>query len=65
MEFSKDGRRAWVANRYLDQVLALDVDADGEGLSAKLRVIGGFDDQAFYGTQQISAALRAEMVARG
>ena len=48
MTFSPDGRIAWVANRYLDEVLVVDIQADGDAFSAKMRVIGGLDDQAYF-----------------
>jgi len=47
--FSKDGKRGWVANRYLDQVLVLRVwEAKGtlEGLIVEQ---GGFNAGKFYG----------------
>ena len=44
VEFSADGRTAYVANRYLDQVLVIDVDA---GPGGSLRVQGGLDFSKF------------------
>ena len=58
MTFSPDGRTAWVANRYLDQVLVLDIDPAGDRFSAKLRVIGGLDDGAYYAPGGIGSILR-------
>ena len=63
--FSQDGSRAWVANRYLDQVLVLDIEETESKLWGDVRTVGGFDDRAFYGTQDISPALRSELEARG
>ena len=48
MTFAPDGRTAWVANRYLDEAFIVDVHADGDMFSAKMRVVGGLDDQAFF-----------------
>jgi YVTN family beta-propeller protein len=48
MTFSPDGKTAWVANRYLDEVFVIDINADGDKFDAKMRVIGGLDDQAYF-----------------
>ena len=63
--FSKSGERAWVANRYLDQVLVLDLDVDGLGLRGRVREIGGFDERAFYGAQKLPPGLEGELMDRG
>lgn len=63
--FSKDGRTAYVANRYLDQVLVVDIEDTGSGLRGKVREIGGFDEQAFLGRNTLSAGMRAELRLRG
>lgn len=60
MTFSHDGKTAWVANRYLDEVLVLDIDTDaaGDKFSAKLRVIGGLDDQAYFAPHGVGRILQ-------
>lgn len=45
--FDRDGKTAYVANRYLDQVLVLDVVVDGDRFEAKLRVHGGLSEEAY------------------
>jgi DNA-binding beta-propeller fold protein YncE len=65
IEFSDDGKTAWVAIRYLDQVLVVDLQPGNETLSGKVRVLGGFDDQAFYGNAALSAATRNDLHLRG
>jgi YVTN family beta-propeller protein len=47
--FSSDGRTAYVANRYLDQIFVLDIQADDTRFAASLRVRGGLDEAAFRG----------------
>jgi len=59
--FNRDGKTAYVANRYLDQVLVVGVGVDGkQGMNvdadvrgprfhASMRVLGGVDDRAFFG----------------
>ena len=47
--FTPDGRTAYVANRYLDQVMVLDVTSDAATFSASIRAIGGLDDKAYIG----------------
>mgnify|MGYP000479426149 CR=1 FL=1 len=39
LEFTRDGARAFVSNRYLDQVLVLDVDCTGDGFAAQGAVV--------------------------
>ncbi len=65
LAFSADGKRAWVANRYLDQVLVVDIKATKDTLSGKVQEVGGFDDGAFYGTTTIPATLKQELLDRG
>ena len=46
--FDREGRTAYVTNRYLDQVFVVDVEArDGE-FRAALRPRGGLDDQKYF-----------------
>lgn len=63
--FSKDGKTAYVANRYLDQVLVVDIEETASGLKGKIREIGGFDEQEFFGRKAISAGMLEELKARG
>lgn len=65
LAFSADGRRAWVAIRYLDQVLVLDLEEGPECLSGAVRPVGGFDDEAFYGETEVSAELARTLLDRG
>ncbi|MBI2190672.1 MAG: hypothetical protein HYU36_01650 [Planctomycetes bacterium] len=45
--FDGDGRKAYVANRYLDQVFVMDVRAEGGTFEARMRELGGLDEKAF------------------
>ncbi|MCX5797016.1 MAG: YncE family protein [Elusimicrobia bacterium] len=45
---NKAGTRAYVSNRYLNQILVLDVDARGGAYRAAVRPLGGFDEAAFH-----------------
>ncbi|MCY9864944.1 hypothetical protein OTK49_20730 [Vibrio coralliirubri] len=65
IEFSDDGKRAWVAVRYLDQVLVVDFDETGDKLMGKVTPVGGFDEAAFYGTNEISNDIAKEFAKRG
>lgn len=58
MTFSPDGKLAWVADRYLDEVFVLDIQSDGDAFSAKLRVLGGLDDQAYFAPDGIGHILQ-------
>jgi len=60
MTFSADGRVAYIANRYLDEVLVVDIetDAGGDTFAAKLRVIGGLDDAAYLAPGGVGSILR-------
>lgn len=58
--FTRDGRTAFVANRYLDQVLVVDVRVEGDRFEARVRVQGGLDAAAFTaGAPSIHGRLRA------
>lgn len=65
LAFSPDGRRAWVANRYLDQVLVVDIDEWHDGLRGRVRVVGGFDERAFFGGGALAPELVDELRRRG
>ena len=45
--FSRDGRTAWVTNRYLDQVFVLDLEVDGERFTGTMRVLGGVSEEEY------------------
>ncbi|MFC1744128.1 hypothetical protein ACFL35_09040 [Candidatus Riflebacteria bacterium] len=47
--FSKDGTKAYFANRYLDQVFVVDIKVDGDRFEGKMRILGGMDDKYFFG----------------
>ena len=59
--FSKNGKKAYVAIRYLGQVLSLDMYYENETLSGEVHVIGGFDENIFFGTNKISNELKTEL----
>lgn len=61
--FAPDGRRAYVANRYLDQVLVVDLEASDTRLDGHVHVVGGFDEEAFFGTA-VPDAVDDELTAR-
>ena len=44
MTYTRDGKRAYVSCRYLNQVFVLDVDAGDGHYEAQVRILGGFDD---------------------
>jgi len=46
--FDREGRTAYVANRYLDQVFVIDVEAGDESFQATMRVLGGLNDEKFF-----------------
>ncbi len=48
--FDATGNTAYVCNRYLDQVFVFDVEASAERFAASMRVLGGLDDEAFFGS---------------
>ena len=59
--FAADGKTAWVANRYLDQVLVIDLELRDDRLSGQVREVGGFSDREFFGQSKLSAALEKEL----
>ncbi|MCW8935015.1 MAG: hypothetical protein OQK98_09860 [Gammaproteobacteria bacterium] len=63
--FSKDGKRAWVASRYLDQVLLIDIVETDKHLNGKIKVQGGFNDEEFYGGYSISKQTLNDLYIRG
>ncbi len=63
--FAPDGSRAWVAVRYLDQVLVVDLVEGADCLEGRVRQVGGFDDEAFYGRTDVPPALARELSDRG
>lgn len=65
IEFAPDGRRAWVAIRYLDQVLVLDLEDAGDRLHGRVQEVGGFDDRAFFGHAPLTEATRNDLRLRG
>lgn len=62
--FSADGRRAWVASRYLDQVLVLEIEERDDGLRGRVLPQGGFDREAYTGRPP-SEEQRRELARRG
>jgi len=58
--FDQKGTRAYVSNRYLDQVLVLDVDPAGR--SASLRLLGGFQQAAFLRRDEPASGPRAALL---
>lgn len=56
MAFDKQGKRAYVANRYLDQVFVVDIEAGSDAFEARLRELGGLDDKAYF--RSVHPALR-------
>ncbi len=48
--FSQDGHIAYMTNRYLDQVFVLETNIDGDRFDGSMKVLGGLDDRAFFGT---------------
>ncbi|MBI4582745.1 MAG: hypothetical protein HY717_01745 [Planctomycetes bacterium] len=57
LAFDRDGKTAWVANRYLDQVFRVDIRAEGGSFQASLRELGGLDDQSFFRKEGIAPVL--------
>ncbi|MCJ8347699.1 YncE family protein, partial [bacterium] len=62
---TKDGKRAYVAIRYLDQVLVVDLEEKDNKLTGKVKVIGGFDEKKFLGGNKISKNERLHYLKRG
>ncbi len=58
VSFDREGTTAYVANRYLDQVLVLDVTVDGDRFEATLREIGGLSEAAFSAEGGVASVLR-------
>lgn len=56
--FAPDGKTAWVANRYLDEVFVIDIDPVGATFSAQLRIIGGLDERAFLAPNGVGRILQ-------
>jgi len=48
--FSKNGKVLYIANRYLDQVLVVDITENENGLSGKVRKLYGYSVDRFNGT---------------
>ena len=63
--FNAAGTRAWVAIRYLDQVLVVDIEAGEDGFVGQVRPVGGFDDHRFFGTETPDPRLVERLVASG
>ncbi|MCP5117419.1 MAG: hypothetical protein GY953_41875 [bacterium] len=55
--FNAAGDLAYIANRYLDQVLVADVHSNGVRFRGALRELGGIDDKAFFGSGGIQRLL--------
>ena len=47
--YNRAGTKAYVGNRYLNQILVLKIEADEDSYHADVTPLGGFDDQAFVG----------------
>ena len=56
--FAPDGKTAWIANRYLDEVFVVDINTDGDRFEAKMRLLGGLDDQAYFAAGGIGQRLQ-------
>lgn len=65
IEISDDGSKAWVAVRYLDQVLQLELSEENGVLTGSVVPVGGFDEAEFFGTSSIPDELMDELTARG
>lgn len=63
MAFTPDGKTAYIANRYLDQVFVVDVDAHGDQFQASMRILGGLDAADYIGDDSHDG-LHARLVAR-
>ncbi|MCO4780854.1 MAG: hypothetical protein KC646_00915 [Candidatus Cloacimonetes bacterium] len=62
---TKDGKKAYVANRYLDQVLVFDLSITQNTLQGKVKNIGGFNESEFFGLNSISHNERQFYLSRG
>jgi len=65
LEFSADGKRAWVAVRYLDQVFVVDLKETETHLYGQVKVQGGFNDRVFYGDKKLSDQTLNDLRIRG
>jgi DNA-binding beta-propeller fold protein YncE len=45
--YNRAGTRAYISNRYLNQILVVDMDPSNAGYPAEVRALGGFDEHAF------------------
>jgi 6-phosphogluconolactonase (cycloisomerase 2 family) len=45
--FNKEGTVAYISNRYLNQIFLVDIHTDKHVFEGKMRLLGGFDEQAF------------------
>jgi hypothetical protein len=63
--FSKDGKQAWVANRYLDQVLVLSIWETEDTLHGAVLEQGGFNKDKFYGKNLASVEINPSLKERG
>ncbi|MDQ8202095.1 hypothetical protein [Pelagicoccus sp. SDUM812003] len=55
--FSKDGETLYLANRYLDQVFLVDAKASASDIEARMRVLGGLDDKAFFSESEMGPSI--------
>jgi YVTN family beta-propeller protein len=62
--FSASGEKAWVAIRYLGQVLVLNMVEQGDRLVGHVEEVGGFGDQAFYGRRRLPKGIKDELTER-
>ena len=53
--YTRDGRTAYISNRYLNQVLVVEFGGSYNGYDAQVRVLGGFNEEAFHGEQTAGA----------
>ena len=63
--FTPDGKRAFIANSYLDQVLVVDLESGTDFLRGRVAVQGGFDERVFFGAGGVDDSLRRDLRARG
>ncbi|MCP4784847.1 MAG: hypothetical protein GY903_21965 [Fuerstiella sp.] len=61
LAFAEDGKRAWIANRYLDQVLVVQLQTQDDRLKGTVVEVGGFDDDAFFGSTELPPDLLREL----
>lgn len=65
LAFSPDGRRAFLANGYLDQVLVAELEFGDDFLRGRVVAQGGFNERDFLGDPQPGPELEQELLARG